>query len=263
MRVRLSSGGAYCDKQNQGQNMVYSGMPKGNQLLAALPAAAYRRLVPHLEEITLVVDDTLFRQGVQPKFAYFPTGSILSVSYLVEGKGSVGKAWSVGREGVGGISLFLGSSFSDNNIDVQFGGPAVRIPAAALLAEFRRAGALQKLLLRYVFALLTQASQYGLCNQHHSTSQRLCRALSRAFDRFDGSVIFVTHARMAMILGVRRESITEGALLLQRAGIINYCRGRITLVDRKRLDERACDCGNIVRRAYEAVTAKQRPVRAA
>jgi hypothetical protein len=229
---------------------------RGNLLLAALPAAACRRLLPDLEETNLVIDETLYGSGEQPKFAYFPTGSIVTVSYTVEGRGTVGKAWSVGREGIAGISLFLGSSCSDNVADVQFGGPALRISASALLAEFRRAGALQRLLLRYVFALVTQASQYGLCNQHHSTSQRLCRFLARAFDRFDSSVIFVTQARIAKILGVRRESISEGALLLQRAGIIKYCRGCVTLLDRRGLDERACDCGNIVRRAYLAVTAK-------
>jgi hypothetical protein len=229
---------------------------RGNLLLAALPAAAYRRLLPDLEETNLVIDETLYGLGEQPKYAYFPIGSIVTVSYTVEGRGTVGKAWSVGREGIAGISLFLGSSCSDNAADVQFGGPALRISASALLAEFRRAGALQRLLLRYVFALVTQASQYGLCNQHHSTSQRLCRFLARAFDRFDSSVIFVTQARIAKILGVRRESISEGALLLQRAGIIKYCRGCVTLLDRKGLDERACDCGNIVRRAYVAVTAK-------
>jgi hypothetical protein len=236
--------------------MVGDPTARGNQLLAALPVAAHRRLLPHLEGVTLEVDETLYRQGVQPKFAYFPTGSIVTVSYPFECKGTIAKAWSVGREGIAGISLFMGSSCSDNKAEVQFGGPALRISASALMAEFRRAGAFQRLLLRYVFALVTQASQYGLCNQYHSTSQRMCRALSRSFDRFDSSVIFVTHSRMAMMLGVRRESITESALLLQRAGIIKYGRGQVTLLDRKGLDERACDCGNVVRRAYAAVTAR-------
>jgi hypothetical protein len=234
--------------------MTASVGPKGNQLLAALPAAAYRRLLPDLEETILTVDETLFRARAQPKFAYFPIDSIVTLSYAVERKSRVAKAWPVGREGIVGISLFLGSISSDNRADVQFGGPAFRISAPALMAEFRRAGALQRLLLRYVFALITQASQLGVCNHYHSTEQRLCRFLARGFDRSDGRVLLVTQARIALIVGVRRESITESALMLQRAGVIKYSRGRVTLVNRKMLDDRACDCAEIVRSAFAAVT---------
>ena len=234
--------------------MGSSGTPKGNQLLAALPAAAYRRLLPDLEKITLDADETLVRPGSPLKFAYFPTAGIVTLAYAVEEETAMAKAWPVGREGMVGISLFLGSPDRDNRADVQFGGVAFRMSAAALQVEFRRAGALQQVLLRYVFALLTQASQLGVCSHYHPTEQRLCRFLSRAFDRIDANEVIVTQARIASLLGVRRESITASALRLQRAGIIKYSRGQVTLINRKKLDERSCACGEIIRRAFAEVT---------
>ena len=163
------------------------------------------------------------------------------------------KAWPVGREGIVGISVFLGSPHRDSRADVQFAGLAYRISASALQSEFRRAGALQHLLLRYVYALITQASQLAVCNQNHSIEQRVCRFLSRTFDRVDGNKVFITQVRIGMLLGVRRESITLIELQLQRAGIIEYSRGFITLINRKKLEKRACACGGIIRRAFAAV----------
>jgi hypothetical protein len=229
--------------------------PKSNYLLAALPPAVYSRLLPHLEATTLVIDQTLFPPAGPLQFAYFPTDSIVTLAYTVE-EGSMAKAWPVGREGMVGISLLLGSLHRDNRADVQFGGLAYRIAASALWSEFRRAGALQRLLLRYVFALMTQASQLSVCNLYHSTEQRLCRFLSRAFDRVSGGEICITQTRIAMLLGVRREGITEIALQLQDAGIIKYVRGRITLVNRSSLDARACACAKIIRRAFADVSCK-------
>jgi hypothetical protein len=227
--------------------------PMDNHLLAALPKSAYRRLLPHFEAATLTADQTLFpRTGPLP-FAYFPTESIVTLSYAIE-EGAMAKAWPVGREGMVGISLILGSPDRHSRADVQFGGLAFRIPASVLQGEFRRGDALQRLLLRYVFALVTQASQLGVCNQHHTIEQRLCRFLSRAFDRLSGDTISITQVRMGQLLGVRRESITEIALRLQEADIIKYCRGYVTLINRKTLEERACACGGIIRQAFAAVS---------
>jgi hypothetical protein len=225
-----------------------------NQLLAALPRAAYRRLLPHLEATTLTVGQTLFPRAGPLPFAYFPTESIVTLSYAIE-EGAMAKAWPVGREGMVGISLILRSPDRDNRADVQFGGLAFRIAASVLRGEFGRGGALQYLLLRYVFALITQASQLGVCSQHHTIEQRLCRFLSRAFDRVSGDKIFITHVRISQLLGVRRESITEVALRLHEADIIQYSRGHVTLINRKRLEDRACTCGGIIRRAFAAVSA--------
>ena len=240
--------------------MRASSTPRANGLLRALPAADYRRLIPQLEAINLPTDATLFEPGAPIEFAYFPTDSIVTLSYAVE-KGSMAKAWSVGHEGMVGISVFLDSPNRDNRADVELGGLAYRLSASALRAEFRRGGALQQLLLRYVFALVTQSSQLRVCHQHHSVEQRFCNFLARTFDQVNGKNAFITQVRMGMLLGVRRESITEIALRLQGAGIIKYCRGQITLIDRKSLEDRACECDRIIRRAFAAVSGESFPIR--
>lgn len=233
--------------------MDASATPKANRLLAALPEAAYRRLLPNLEAATLRVGEPLFRPAGRLQFAYFPTSAIVTLSYPINEGGAMAKAWPVGREGMVGISLFLGGPKRDNRADVQVGGLAFRLAAADLLVEFRRANAFQNLLLRYVFALMTQASQLGLCNHYHPIEQRLCRFLSRLFDRVPGDEVAITHERMGELLGVRRESITEAALQLQTAGIIEYRRGHVKVISRKKLEARACACGAVIRRAFEVV----------
>jgi CRP-like cAMP-binding protein len=227
--------------------------PKDNRLLAALPEAAYRRLLPDLEATTLGVGETLFRPAGQLQYAYFPTSAIVTLSYGLEKGGVMAKAWPVGREGLVGMSLFLGNPKRDNRAEVQIAGLAFRLPAAALLTEFKRASAFQHLLLRYVFALVTQASQLGLCNHYHSMEQRLCRFFSRLFDRVCGDEVALTHARIAMLLGVRRVTIQEVATKLQSAGIIEYQWGHIKLISRKKLEQRSCACDAIIRRAFQSV----------
>jgi hypothetical protein len=223
-----------------------------NHLLGALPAATYRRLLPHLEPRTLTVDQRLFPRSGPLQFGFFPIDSIVTLSYAI-GDDAMAKAWPVGREGMVGMSLLSGSAHRDGQAHVLFGGLAYRISAVALRSEFRRAGALQRLLLRYLFASLTQASQLGVCNLYHSADQRLCRFLSLGFARVGGKDLFITHARMARLLGLRREAITEIAMELHQAGIIRYCRGHITLMNSKSLNERACVCNRVIRRAFEAV----------
>jgi CRP-like cAMP-binding protein len=152
-----------------------------------------------------------------------------------------------------GISLFLGGPQRDDRADVQIGGLAFRLSASALLVEFRRAGAFQHLLLRYVFALVTQASQLGVCSNYHPIDQRLCRFLLRLFDRISGDEVAITQERMGELLGVRRVSITEAAGKLQAAGIIECVRGHVRLINRKKLAERSCACATIIARAFEAM----------
>lgn len=164
------------------------------------------------------------------------------------------KAWPVGREGVVGVSIFLGGAQRESRADVQVGGLAFRLPAAALLTEFKRAGEFQEVLLRYVFALLTQASQLGVCANYHPIEQRLCRFLGRLFDRLPGEEVIMTQERIAEFLGVRRVSITGAATQLRAAGIIEYHRGQVRVISRQKLDERSCSCGAIIRRAFNAVS---------
>jgi hypothetical protein len=240
--------------QGRDQNMDASGTPKENLLLAALPPSAYLRLLPHLESITLAAGETLHRVAGLPRFAYFPTTSIVTVSRAVKEDSPIAKAWAVGREGMVGISLFLSGANRDNRADVQCSGLAFRVRARVLRDEFHRAEALQRLLLRYVFALLTEVSQLSVCNLHHSVAQRLCRFLLRAFDSVPAETIFLTHEHIALLLGVRRVSISVAAAKLQAAEIIAYERGRISLINREKLEVGACTCAEIIRRAFEAVS---------
>jgi Crp-like helix-turn-helix domain len=232
-----------------------SSSPKDNALLAALPPAAYRRLLPDLEAATLTEDEVLFQPTGRPQFAYFPTRSTVSLMYAADAAGAMAKAWPVGREGMVGISLFLGVDRLDSQAKVQLGGAAFRLPSSALLVEFRRASALQQLLLRYAFALITQASQLGLCNHLHTVDQRLCRFLQRTFDRTGEPQIELTQGRIGELLGVRRVSITQAAMALQREGVIQYVRGRVRLLDRRKLEQRSCICASVIAQAFAAVTA--------
>jgi hypothetical protein len=235
--------------------MSKSDSPRTNALLAALPVAVFKRLKPSLEAVQLEVGETLFRQSGKLQFAYFPTDSIVTLSYAVAANGAMAKAWPVGREGVVGISLFLGSPKRENRADVQIGGLAYRLPAEVMSAEFRRGGEMQRLLLRYVFALVTQASQLSICNAYHATDRRLGRFLLRIFDRVSTPEVAITQDRISALLGVRRVSITQAAGQLQAAGIIEYRRGHIKLVDEKKLEERSCACAGLIRRAFAAVSA--------
>ena len=228
--------------------------PESNSLLATLPKAVYRRLLPDLEAITLRAGEVLIHPTGRLHFAYFPTDSVVAVSYAVKQGGTMAKAWAVGNEGMVGISLILGSPERDEGADVQIGGTAYRLPAAVLLREFRRAGALQHLLLRYVFAVVTQASQLVVCGHHHPIEQRLCCFLSRVFDPIAGDKVALTQEQIARSLGVRRVSITTEAGRLQAAGVIEYQRGHVRLVSRKKLEERSCVCASIIRNAFEAVS---------
>jgi CRP-like cAMP-binding protein len=226
--------------------------PRDNQLLGALPAPDYRRLLPHLQVTRLAANESLFQPNQQIKFAFFPIDSIVKVSYGV-GNGAAAEAWQVGREGMIGVSLLLNGHDEHSRAEVSCGGLAFRLSATVLLREFQRARALQRLLLRYLFALLIQASQLKVCHQHHSVEQRLCDFLSHTFIQAKDNAVFVTQKRIGMLLDVRRETITEISVRLQRAGIIRYFRGQVTLINRERLEKRACQCGSIIARAFGAV----------
>lgn len=222
-------------------------------MLAALPDAAYLRLLPDLEAVVLEPGETLFHPTGRLQTAYFPIDSIVTLSYALEEGGAMAKAWPVGCEGMIGISIFLDGPKQSNQADVQIAGKAVSLPAAVLLKEYQRVGAFQQLLSRYVFALVTQASQLSVCNHYHTLEQRLCRFLARLFDRMSAEQIALTQEHIGALLGTRRESITQAASRLQSEGIIAYERGHIRLLSRAKLDEHSCCCGAIIRQAFESV----------
>lgn len=226
--------------------------PQQNQLLAALPDAEYGHLHPYLELVRLQVGEVLCEPGDKLRHAYFPTTCIVSLLNIMTDGASTGIAVT-GNEGVIGITLFMDGDAMPNLAVVQSAGCAYRLPKHLLMREFdrhggRRSGALHNLLLRYTQTLITQMAQMAACNRHHSVDQQLCRWLLLCLDRLSGNELAMTQEIIANMLGVRREGITEAAGKLQRAGLIQYSRGRITVLDRPGLEARVCECYHTVKR---------------
>ncbi|MEO8118888.1 MAG: Crp/Fnr family transcriptional regulator [Rhodoferax sp.] len=227
--------------------MSISHSPNQNHLLAALPATDFEPLAAHLELVPMALGQMLYEPGGQLRHAYFPTTSIVSLHYVTE-SGASAETAGVGNEGVVGISLFMGGDTTSSSAVVQTAGHAYRLESRLLQQEFNRAGLLQRLLLRYTQALMTQMSQTAVCNRHHSVEQQLCRWLLLTLDRIPSRELVLTHELVANTLGVRRESVTEAAGKLQRAGFISYRRGHIAVLDRSGLETHACECYAVVKK---------------
>src|SRR5450631_2051555 len=221
--------------------------PNQNRLLAALPAAEFGRLAPHLELFPMLLGDALYEPGSQLQHVYFPTTAIVSLLYVLE-SGSSAEMAGVGNEGILGISLFMGGDTTPSSAVVQTAGHGYRLQGKLLNEEFNRGGLMQRLLLRYTQALLTQMCQTAACNRHHSIEQQLCRWLLLTLDRLPSNDLIMTQELVASALGVRREGITEAAGKLQRAGVIRYRRGHIAVLERSGLETRACECYAVVKK---------------
>ena len=221
--------------------------PSQNFLLAALPTADFERLAPDLEPVDMPLGQMLYEPGTQLRHAYFPTTSIVSLHYVTE-SGASAETAGVGNEGVVGVSLFMGGDTTPSSAVVQTAGHAYRLERRLLLQEFNQAGALQRLLLRYTQALMTQMAQSAVCNRHHTVEQQLCRWLLLTMDRIPARELVMTQELVASMLGVRRESVTEAAGHLQNAGYIRYRRGHIGVLDRAGLERQACECYGVVKK---------------
>ena len=221
--------------------------PDQNQLLAALPADDFAAIAAHLERVPMPLGHMLYEPGTQLRHAYFPTTSIVSLHYVTE-SGASAETAGVGNEGVVGVSLFMGGDTTPSSAVVQTAGHAYRLDRHVLLQEFKRAGALQRLLLRYTQALMTQMAQSVVCNRYHSVEQQLCRWLLLTVDRVPARELVMTQELVASMLGVRRESVTEAAGNLQNLGYIRYRRGHIAVLDRKGLETRSCECYGVVKK---------------
>jgi CRP-like cAMP-binding protein len=221
--------------------------PSQNHLLSALPPEEFARLGPHLELIPMQLGQTLYEPGDKLQHVYFPTTAIVSLLYILE-SGSSAEIAGVGNEGVLGISLFMGGDTTSSSAVVQTAGFGYRLPGVVLKGEFNRGGLVQRLLLRYTQALLTAMCQTAACNRHHSIEQQLCRWLLQIVDRLPQRELVMTQELIASALGVRREGVTEAAGKLQRAGLIHYRRGHISVSDRSGLEGRACECYGVLHR---------------
>ena len=230
--------------------MPASHHPRQNQLLAALPEADYERLLPHLEFVTLPLGLVVFESGGKLRHLYFPASGIVSLLYAMENGASTEIA-VIGSEGVVGIALFMGGESTPSRAVVQSAGHGYRMKAAVLKKEFELGGSLQHLLLRYTQALIAQMTQTAVCNRHHSVDQQLCRWLLLSLDRLPSNELKMTQELIANMLGVRREGVTEAAGHLQNDGLIHYSRGRITVLDRPKLEARVCECYAVVKKEMD------------
>ena len=217
-----------------------------NRLLQALPAEDYERLAPHLQLVRLDLGQVLYEPGIRLSHVHFPTTAIVSLLYVME-DGASAEIAIVGRDGILGISLFMGGETTPSRAVVQSAGYALRLSAKMLKAEFNRFGATMHVLLRYTQALITQMAQTAVCNRHHSVDQQLCRWLLLSLDRLSSNELWMTQELIANMLGVRREGVTESAGRLQDAGLIRYRRGHITILDRAGLEARSCECYQVVK----------------
>lgn len=224
--------------------------PRQNQILAALPKAEYERLLPGLELVALPLGLTMSASGDHVKYLHFPVSGIVSLVYALE-DGSSSEIALVGNEGLVGISIYMGGESLPSSTEVQSEGEAYRLSRSNLKHAFDQGGQLQHLALLYTQALNCQTSQTAVCNQHHLVEQQLSRWLLMSFDRLNSTRMTITQDQISHLLGVRRETVTQTVGKLQKEGLITKTRGCITVVDRAKLEERACECYAAVKKECE------------
>jgi CRP-like cAMP-binding protein len=215
--------------------------PTQNHLLAALPPADYKRLLPDLERVSLPLGMPVYESGGKLDYVYFPTDCIVSLLYVMK-TGASAEIAGVGHEGLVGVALFMGGESTPSRAVVQSAGTAYRLPSKILKKEFEHSGPIKRLLLRYTQALITQMTQTAACNRYHSVDQQLCRCLLLSLDRLKSDQVNMTQELIASMLGVRREGVTAAAGHLQTAKLIHYRRGRIKVLDRQKLERHVCEC---------------------
>ncbi len=221
-----------------------------NELFRYIPDEEWGRLLPHVEFVDLPLGKVLYEPGLKMRYVYFPSTAIVSLLYTAE-DGSSAEIAIVGREGVVGISIFMGGESTSSRAVVQSSGFGYRISSSPILDEFNKSGPVMHLLLRYTQALITQMSQTAVCNRHHTLDQQFCRWLLLSIDRLSGNELVMTQELIANMLGVRREGVTGAALKMQKAGLIRYARGHITILDRAGLEQRTCECYRVVKEEYD------------
>ncbi|MEJ0024201.1 MAG: Crp/Fnr family transcriptional regulator [Alphaproteobacteria bacterium] len=229
-----------------------------NRILAALPELEFAMVAKDLTPVSLALGQPLHRAGDKIEDVYFvESGFISALAILSEGQPL--EIGLIGSEGVAGVSVILGAVSSYSETMCQTGGDAFRMPAAALRGAFARAPHLRDQLLRYVHVFGVQVSQTAACNAHHELSQRLARWLLAAHDRSDVPELSLTQDLIAVMLGVRRSTVSVAAGTLQKAGVLRYQHGRITILDRVGLENAACECYEAVASEYRRLFGEQKP----
>ena len=225
--------------------------PGVNRLLDTLPKNEYKRLLPKLKTVSLVFGDVLYEPGDVIKYVYFPNDSIISLISELS-KTSWLEVGMVGNEGMAGLAVFMGVGSSSTRAVVQGSGTAMRMSSAAARTEANRVGGLHRLLHRYSHSLLTQVSQSSACNRFHLVEARLARWLLMTRDRLGAEEFPLTQEFLSNMLGVRREGVSKAAGALQAARLIHYSRGVITLLNRRGLEAKSCQCYAIIKADTDA-----------
>ena len=231
--------------------------PRKNRLLAALPSSEYEQMLPELELLPLPLGWAVYETGSKQSSVYFPTDSVVSLIYSVT-SGNLAEVAVTGNDGIVGIPLIMGSDATLGQAVVRSAGFAYRLKSSVLKKGFEKGGPLQDMLLRYTQSLMTQISQTAVCNRHHNVEQRLCRWLLMSMDRLPSNQLTTTQELIARMLGVRREGVTEAAGRLQDEGMIRYSRGRVTILDRPKLERWVCECYAVVRSETDRLLAPSR-----
>lgn len=214
--------------------------PVFNRLLRALPAGEYGRLAPHAVRRRFTLLETLAEAGTELDLAYFPEDAIISVVRPADG--TLVEAGTVGREGMVGFGVLLGTALTTSTLTIQHAGGCLAFPFATLRAALPELPVLRSLIGRYVLTFLDQVGQAAACNARHSLERRCAKWMLMARDRMDEESFTLTHAVLAQMLGVHRPAVTLAAGHLQKAGLIRYVRGRVTILDDPGLEAAACEC---------------------
>jgi CRP-like cAMP-binding protein len=223
--------------------------PRQNRLLDALPVADYQRFAVGLTRVSLRANELLNAMGREPRYIYFPVSSVLSVQCLLD-DGKSCEVAAIGREGLFSAELLLDDAAASHIVLVQSPGTAYRADARHVEREFRRGTAFQQLVLHHMRSLFMQVAQTSSCNRVHSLEQRMCRWLLGMFERDRTRELTITHEQLALVLGVRRESVSEAAGRLQQLGAIRYQRGRVAVLAPRALETRACRCHAVLQQLY-------------
>jgi CRP-like cAMP-binding protein len=224
--------------------------PHANRLLGLLPPRDYARLRPHLRRIPLEYRQSLYRAHKPIGFVYFIETGVGSLVNTMA-NGDAAEVGTIGNEGVVGLPLVLGDDRAPTGVYVQVPGAGLRMKASVFSREMARSASMRTVMLHYAHAFFNQVAQSAACNQFHSLQQRCCRWLLMTRDRMQSDEFLLTQEFLAMMLGVQRTGVTAAAGALQRAGLIHYRRGNVTIIDRRGLLERSCECYGISKKEFD------------
>jgi CRP-like cAMP-binding protein len=224
--------------------------PHANRLLGLLPIRDFERLRPHLHHIPLEYRQSLYRAHKPIEFVYFIETGVGSLVNTMK-NGDASEVGTIGNEGLVGLPLLLGDDRGSTSVYVQVPGAGVRMKSTLFAKELAQSASMRAVMLLYAHAFFNQVAQSAACNQFHSLEQRCCRWLLMTHDRMQSDEFLLTQEFLAMMLGVQRTGVTAAAGALQRAGLIRYKRGNVTILDRSALKRRACECYGVSAREFD------------